>query len=169
MRILEISTEPLWHQKAFSIRLNISEAKRILIWYHNGNRKPWWLRTDRAYRFRRLTWLKAPFVFRSIANENSQGLILWVFTGWLTLPKKIFVPLKVGRLSLLQPNLNTLTVSINSKNKFETKKYQVTTKPGEIMVRNVVPNFKRPVFTEFNIHTKPIGEPALKTFENLNQ
>lgn len=169
MRILELQNNPLWHQKSFSIRLEIPHAKRILVWYDNGNSKPWWLRTRRSYRFRRWSWLKEPFIFRSIANKNTTGIILWIFTDWLKLPEKIFVPLNTGNLSISPPNMAPGSFNIMTKTRMEARHYSIATHPGSINFKNFLPEYRRPNFIETDFQVNNIEEPVLKSFNNLNQ
>jgi hypothetical protein len=124
-----MDNETLWHQKLFKLDLTFEGAWRILVYYNNGVHKPWWKKTNRSYRFKRWFWLKSPFIFKSLANQNNPEIIIWVFYNWYSRPDKKVIPLEISHLHIEEPLL------YQKQPKFETQ-------PIYLPVTNFRPHFE---------------------------
>jgi hypothetical protein len=97
-------TEPVhWHGKGFSIDWNFPGAWLVLIHFDNGERKAWYRRTERAYRFRRWFFKKGKDRFQNIANFKKPEVCLFVFKGFSPFPEKIRLPMDVRLLRVREP------------------------------------------------------------------
>lgn len=103
---MDISVNPspaLWHRQLFSLRFDAGEARAVIIRYHNGNIKPWYLRTNRSYRFRRWWWKKPADTFSNLANMNRPEITFWIVRSWFRRPERHTFTLHVkARLDLRQ-------------------------------------------------------------------
>ena len=97
-------SEPIqWHGKGFSLSFDFPGAWLVLISFDNGERKAWYRRTERPYRFQRWFWRKGKDQFQNIANVRSPEVILFVFKGFSPSPEKIVVPMDVRLLRVREP------------------------------------------------------------------
>jgi hypothetical protein len=78
-------------------------ARWVLVHFVNGQRKPWYKRTERPYRFRRWFIRKGEDSFSNIANVNEPRLTLYFFSWYIAFPKKIIVPMQVHALRVREP------------------------------------------------------------------
>jgi hypothetical protein len=104
---MEISFEkPVhWHGKSFRFRWDIQDAWGVMINYHNGERRAWYRRTERGYRFRRWFFYGPQGEFRNIAHSDFPEITLYVFRGYSLVPKKIRIPIRVGALTVFKPDI----------------------------------------------------------------
>jgi hypothetical protein len=92
-----------WHDKGFTLSWSGLNARWVLVHFVNGQRKPWYKRTERPYRFRRWFIRKGEDSFSNIANVNEPRLTLYVFSWYIAFPKKIVVPMQVNALRVREP------------------------------------------------------------------
>jgi hypothetical protein len=92
-----------WHDKGFSLQWDYPEVKFVLVHFKNGQKKRWYKRTERAYRFKRWFLRKSKDSFSNIANYNSQFITLYLFSWYILFPKKVIVPMNVGALKVYEP------------------------------------------------------------------
>lgn len=101
-----------WHDKGFTLQWDYPEVKFVLVHFRNGQEKRWYKRTERAYRFKRWFIRKSKDSFSNIANYNSQVITLYLFSWYLSFPKKVIVPMNVGALKVHEPeSLFTMPVA----------------------------------------------------------
>ncbi len=96
-----------WHDKGFTLEYDFPEAKWILIWFKNGQRKPWYKITERSYRFKRWFFRKSVGKFSNIANLGSPQIVIYAFPWFVAIPKKIFIPMHV---QYMQPESNPVQI-----------------------------------------------------------
>ena len=104
---LTIEPSPtLWHRQLFRVRFDAGQAKAVLIRYHNGNVKPWYIRTARSYRFRRWWWKKSVDTFINLANINRPEITFWIIRSWFRRPEKhTFILQVAAQLDLRRHNI----------------------------------------------------------------
>jgi len=110
-----------WHDKLFVLNWNL-DAKWVLVHFRNGQKKRWWKRTERPYRFKRWFVKSAVDSFSNLANYQSPFVTLYVFHSYFPWPQKIRIPMQVHRfqtkympvqteLSPMQHNLRRANVN----------------------------------------------------------
>jgi hypothetical protein len=92
-----------WHDKGFTLQWDYPEVKFVLVNFRNGQKKRWYKRTERAYRFKRWFLRKGKDSFSNIANYNAQFITLYLFSWYISFPKKVIVPMNVGALKVHEP------------------------------------------------------------------
>ena len=92
-----------WHDKGFTLSWSGLNVRWVLVHFVNGQRKPWYKRTERPYRFRRWFIRKGEDSFSNIANVNEPRLTLYFFSWYIAFPKKIVVPMQVHALRVREP------------------------------------------------------------------
>jgi hypothetical protein len=95
-----------WHDKGFTLSWSGLNARWVLVHFVNGQRKPWYKRTERPYRFRRWFIRKGEDSFSNIANVNEPRLTLYVFSWYIAFPKKIVVPMHVHAIKVREPEMS---------------------------------------------------------------
>lgn len=105
MRIAVSPPVALWHRQLFRLDFEVEGAKAVVIRYHNGNTKPWYMRTRRRYRFKRWFWRKPKDTFRNLANEDQPWIDLWIIHSWTTWPKHTRIRLNVGQIEIGQTDM----------------------------------------------------------------
>jgi len=103
MKLWQFSEPVHWHGKGFSLDWNFPGAWLVLIHFDNGERKAWYRRTERAYRFRRWFFKKGKDRFQNIANFKKPEICLYVFKGFSPFPEKICLPMDVRLLRVREP------------------------------------------------------------------
>lgn len=104
-------SEPIhYHGKGFTLRWNFPAAWLILVYFRNGQKKAWYKRTERPYRFKRWFFLKGEDFFRNIANIEHPKVTLYVFSGIFPLPRKIQISMQVELLQVNEPELISLNL-----------------------------------------------------------
>jgi hypothetical protein len=108
---------PFEHNKLFTLEWQSLKCKWLLIHYVNNEKKRWYKRTERPYRFRRWFFRKATGNFSNLANFHSQKIEVYLFKWYISWPRKITIPLIVKRLIITKfpihisleqaPRLNT--------------------------------------------------------------
>ncbi len=93
----------LWHGKGFTLNWDFPGAWLVLVYYHNGEKKPWYRRTERSYRFKRWFLKKGKDRFQNIAAFQSPEVRMFVFAGFSPIPEKMIVPMEVGILRVREP------------------------------------------------------------------
>ena len=97
-------TEPLhWHGKGFTLRWDFPNAWLVLVHFHNVEKKAWYRRTERAYRFQRWFLKKGKDQFQNLANFRKPEMCLFVFQGFSPFPEKIHIPMDVRILRVQEP------------------------------------------------------------------
>ena len=99
----QFSAPVQWHGKGFSLAFDFPGAWLVLLNFDNGERKPWYRRTERPYRFRRWFFRKGKGRFQNIANFLNPEIKLYVFRGFSPFPEKIIVPMDVRLLRVREP------------------------------------------------------------------
>ncbi len=102
-----------FHDKGFQLDWDFPEAKWVLVYYKNSQVKPWYKRVARSYRFNRWFKRKRKDSFSNLANFLYPQVILFVFPSWVSLPKKIIVPLKVTILRTYEPQVKAHVPLLN--------------------------------------------------------
>jgi hypothetical protein len=92
-----------WHDKGFSLQWDYPEVKFVLVHFRNGQKKRWYKRTERAYRFKRWFLRKGKDSFSNIANYNAQFVKLYLFSWYISFPQKVIIPMNVGALKVHEP------------------------------------------------------------------
>lgn len=96
---------PVWHGKLFRFSWDLPNAWWVWIYFHNGERKPWYRRTERSYRFRRWFFRRSQGTFRNIAHSDFPSITLYIFPQYSIFPKKQVIQLQVHRLDIPQLSL----------------------------------------------------------------
>lgn len=99
----QFSAPVQWHGKGFLLSFDFPGAWLVLLHFDNGERKPWYRRTERPYRFRRWFFRKGKGRFQNIANVLSPEVRLYVISGFSPFPEKILVPMDVRLLRVREP------------------------------------------------------------------
>ncbi len=97
-------SEPVqWHGKGFTLNWDFPDAWWVLVYYHNGESKPWYHRTERPYRFRRWFSKRGQDRFQNIANFKRPAIDLFVFSGLSFWPVRLRLPMHVRILRVNEP------------------------------------------------------------------
>lgn len=89
---------PFLHDKLFTLEWNLKGYKWILIHFVNGQKKRWYHRTERPYRFHRWFLRKPKGDFSNLANYDYPKIEIYLFAWYLAWPRKVVIPMKVNRL-----------------------------------------------------------------------
>lgn len=92
-----------WHDKGFTLQWDYPEVKFVLVHFRNGQKKRWYKRTERAYRFKRWFLRKGKDSFSNIANYNAPFITLYLFSWYISFPQKVIIPMNVGALKVHEP------------------------------------------------------------------
>ena len=92
-----------WHDKGFTLNWGYSDVKFVLVYFKNGQKKRWYKRTERPYRFKRWFLRKSEDSFSNIANYNSPEVTLYLFNWYILFPRKVIVPMDVKVLRVREP------------------------------------------------------------------
>jgi hypothetical protein len=121
---------PFQHNGLFTLEWESVKCKWLLIHYVNNEKKRWYKRTERPYRFRRWFFRKASGTFSNLANYKSPQIDVYIFAWYIAWPRKITIPIHVNRLLVESfqvkvkqedPNLFNTDPSIISQSlKFDT-------------------------------------------------
>jgi len=103
---------PFLHDQRFTLQWDIPRCKWILIHYVNSQRKPWYKRTERPYRFRRWFFRGAKGTFSNLANIHEPRITVYVFRYFICLPRKVLIPLRVGRMDISENSLHTMVPEV---------------------------------------------------------
>lgn len=95
-----ILPSPLWSGKSFRFSWDIPNVWWVWIYFHNGERKPWYRRTERPYRFRRWYFRGRKGTFRNIVHPDFPEITLYIFPKYSILPKKKVISLRVHCLDI---------------------------------------------------------------------
>lgn len=104
---------PLWHGKLFTLEWELSGCKWVLVHFDNGERKPWYKRTERPYRFRRWFLKKGNDRFSNLANVASPRIVIYSFRRYIAWPVRTVLPMEVRRLSVPAPEVNVFIPKVN--------------------------------------------------------
>jgi hypothetical protein len=104
---------PFLHDQLFTLQWNIPRCKWILIHYVNSQRKPWYKRTERPYRFRRWFFRRAQGSFSNLANIREPRITVYVFRFLISFPRKVVIPLRIGRMDINQNLLTTVIPDVH--------------------------------------------------------
>lgn len=94
---------PFQHNSLFKIEWQVADCKWLLIRYYNNEKKRWYKRTERSYRFRRWFLGKPSGTFSNLVNFHSPKIEFYIFSWYIAWPTKITIPIKVSRLSVKSP------------------------------------------------------------------
>lgn len=100
---------PFLHDQLFTLEWKSEEYKWLLLHYVNGQKKSWYRRTERQYRFRRWAIRKATGTYSNLSNFESPRIVVYLFRWYFAWPKKVVISLQVNRLSTEIPALHTAT------------------------------------------------------------
>jgi hypothetical protein len=103
---------PFWHDKLFTLEWDLPNVKWVLIHYVNGQSKPWYKKVERSYRFRRWFIRKPKGTFSNIANFRRPFVEAYLFSHWISIPKKVVIPLHVNYLNVDDLPLQTSELSL---------------------------------------------------------
>ncbi|MFM2134912.1 MAG: hypothetical protein RL021_312 [Bacteroidota bacterium] len=105
---------PFYHDKLFTLTWDIKGYKWLAIRYVNSQRKRWYRRTERPYRFKRWFFRKAQGSFSNLANFDSPCIELYLFSWYLAWPRKLVIPMRVIRIEAMSPAIlvNSPTVTL---------------------------------------------------------
>ena len=157
----------LWHRQLFRLTFEAPGAKAVLIRYHNGNSKPWYLRTGRTYRFKRWHWRKPSGRFVNLANAHRPVIDIWIFESWTKRPKHNRIRLNVGRIEVAAPHMESLTPEPVLSGKPDFHSCDPVVMPIALHVRESAPDEignLRPV--PFTIELQRLDEPELYATED---
>lgn len=104
---------PFLHDKLFTLEWELDNCKWLLIHYRNGQRKKWYRSTERPYRFKRWFARKSNGEFFNLANIDSPKLVLYLFSGYVSWPRKVVIAMQVNRLTTTSTH-----VSVETQNDF---------------------------------------------------
>jgi hypothetical protein len=144
-------SSPIWSGKSFRFSWDIPSAWGVWIYFHNGERKPWYRRTERPYRFRRWFFRGRKGTFRNIAHPDFPEITLYVFPKYSIFPTKQVISLRVNRLDISY---------------FPIEVFQPQAKPHKLELAPVVSNIRVVLpYTRFRKPYLPspcISEPILR-------
>ncbi len=103
---------PFLHGELFTLEWAIPEAKWVMVFFKNGQTKPWYKKIERPYRFKRKFRKKANDSFSNLANFKHPYIVFYVFTHLFSWPKKIIVPMQVNHLIIHDLPLQTSNRSL---------------------------------------------------------
>jgi len=98
---------PFLHGELFTLEWAILNVKWVLVFFRNGQTKPWYKKVERPYRFQRWFRKKANDSFSNLANFRHPYVVLYVFPRLVSWPKRIIVPMQVNHLSIHDLPLQT--------------------------------------------------------------
>ncbi|MFM2207958.1 MAG: hypothetical protein RL213_1933 [Bacteroidota bacterium] len=104
---------PFWHGKLFTVEWELPGCKWVLVHYKNGERKPWYKRTERPYRFRRWFLKKGSDRFSNLANVDSPQVVIYVFRWYVAWPERKVLPMDVRRLSVPATEVRVFRPEVN--------------------------------------------------------
>lgn len=99
------------HGKLFTLEWQLQGYKWLLIRYYNGQRKKWYRRTERPYRFKTWFFGKRAGSFSNIANYQSPKIEVFLFRWYLAWPKKLVIAMPVYRLATHSFSVSTKHIS----------------------------------------------------------
>ena len=132
-----------WHGKLFTVEWSMPHCKWVLIRHVNGNRKYWYKRTERPYRFRRWFIRKGVGRFSNLANIDFPYVVFYVFRWYFPWPKRVVLQMDVRRLTTTIPRSMVIRPRI---------KYYLCTRPLKLIAPD----------SEFN--SPQLSTPALHIF-----
>lgn len=149
---------PFFHDKLFTLTWDYEGYKWLAVRYVNSQRKRWYRRTERPYRFRRWFFRKAQGSFSNLANIDSPLIELYLFSWYLAWPRKVVIPMRVVRM---KPNVPAILV--NSPVVEIPALHPVTRlSPARIVIPEVKPCLQSPRTAGFNMDVlSPILPGAL--------
>lgn len=116
---------PLYHDQLFTLEWDLKGYKWVLIRYVNSQRKKWYRRTERPYRFRRWFIRSSKGSFSNLASIDSPRIDAYVFAWYIAWPKKVVIPMRVVRMESFAPVPQIDTPGA------EIKPFRMTTRIGE--------------------------------------
>ncbi len=152
-----------WHGKGFSLQWKFPRAWLVLVHFNNGEKKRWFKRTERSYRFRRWFWRKGEDRFQNIASLHHPFISLFIFSGFSLFPKKQLIPMEVCALRVHEPELQLAEPNLHTALPFLS--YQL---PGTTL-RIAQPGTKHPTAPDFK-QSAPLNAASLQAdFEHFKQ
>ena len=88
-----------FHDKLFTLSW-LSDARWVLIYYRNGQSKPWYKRPGRGYRFKRWFIKKGNDQFQNLANFQSPQVVMYFFFSLIAWPRKVVKQWSVTHLEV---------------------------------------------------------------------
>lgn len=85
----------------------------MLIYYLNGQRKPWYKRTERPYRFRRWFLRGSTGTFSNLANISEPRITVYVFRYYICFPKKVVIPMRIVRMDIKHQRIGTQLAQVH--------------------------------------------------------
>ena len=152
-----------WHGKGFSLQWKFPAAWLVLVHFTNGEKKRWYKRTERSYRFRRWFWRKGEDRFQNIANLQHPFISLFIFSGFSPFPKKLLIPMEVRALRVHEPELQLAEPNM------ETALPGFKKKLHEALVRMAKPGIRHPAI-RIKTDLSPLSATSLQAdFELFKQ
>jgi hypothetical protein len=136
------------HDKLFTLEWELPLFKWVLIYYVNGQKKVWYKKTERPYRFKRWFRRKPTDSFSNLANFKCPYITIYLFKHWISWPKKVVIPMKVNHLTIddLPLQSDPLSISISPSNITIDKFRPPNQLPkGEILLAPPSINFNAPL------------------------
>ena len=101
--------KPFWHDKAFTLEWQLEDCKWVLIHYINGQKKRWYKRTERSYRFKRWFIKKNKDEFSNLANIHFPKVVVYIFPWYVSWPKKKVIQMVVKSLYIQENPMKVYT------------------------------------------------------------
>jgi hypothetical protein len=124
-----------WHDKGFTLTWDFPDTKWVLLRFINGQKKPWYKFTERKYRFKRWFFLNNPGKFSNIANIESPRVVLYAFPWYISIPKKVVIPMNVQHLVLETMPLQMQDIPLHVNNALPPETHsQIRTRVPQLTV-----------------------------------
>lgn len=157
---------PFLHDKLFTLEWELDDCKWLLIHYDNGQRRKWYRSTERSYRFKRWFVRKSKGQFSNLANIDSPRIVLYLFSWYISWPKKVVIPMQTNRLTListdvsLTPNLDfpLLHTIFVKRPTIQTKKVAIALKDMRISSHSNITLQPIPIYYSVPVCNWPISE-----------
>lgn len=106
--LLQLDPPVLWHHKRFRLHFTYPGVAFAVIYYHNGLTKPWYRRTERPYRFKRLFFRSGKSTFNNIASLYGSDLHVLLWEKWYKFPSYHQIKLNVRQLETILPDISVV-------------------------------------------------------------
>jgi hypothetical protein len=149
--MFSFSPTPLFYGKSFRFSWDMPNVWWVWIYFHNGERKPWYRRTERPYRFKRWFFRGAKGTFRNIAHPDFPQITLYIFPKYSLFPKKLVIPFRVHRL-----DVGELPIEVFRPHAM-TQKPEISALTPDVRIDLPVTRFRKPYLS-----SPCISEPILR-------
>lgn len=107
----------IFHDKLFRVSWT-SAARWVLIYYKNGQKKPWYKSPGRGYRFQRWFLKKGVDDFKNLGNCNYTKVVFYFFPRLISLPVKKEIQFSVSYLQITTKPFVVDRRSLVNRNQF---------------------------------------------------